>query len=129
MRVGTAGREGKIAGLQAQAEAMTGSVAMPRTDGDVTLSEPWQGRVVALALETLHSLELGWEDFRRRLIAAIADDPHGQYYNSWLVALEQLVIDHGGAVPEDLMAHRMRAAAYRTGEAGHDDLEVFPLAA
>jgi Nitrile hydratase beta subunit, N-terminal len=129
MRVGAEGREATIAALRAQAEAMTGSEALPRTHGDVTLSEPWQGRAVALALETLHGLELPWEDFRRQLIAAIADDPDRPYYSSWLVALEQFVIDHGGAVPETLMAHRMRAAAYRTDEAGRADLEVFPIAA
>ena len=37
-------------------------------------------------------LGLPWDEFRSRLIAAIADDPERPYYESWAVALEQLVV-------------------------------------
>jgi len=116
-----------IAGLRAEAESMTGPMALPRVDGEVALAEPWQGRAVALALETVHSLGLPWDAFRQELIAAIADDQRRPYYSSWLVALERFVVDHAGTGCEELMAHRMLAAAYRTDEAGHEDLEVFPI--
>ena len=113
--------------LRAEAEAMTGPAAMPRENGDVVFYEPWQGRTVALALETVRGLDVPWEEFRQRLIAAIADDPTRPYYNSWLLALEQLVIEHRGAEIIDLDAHRMRAAAYRTDDADHNDVDVFPV--
>jgi hypothetical protein len=61
-------------------------------------------------------------------MAAIDDDPHRSYYESWLVALERLAVDTAGATSAELDTHRMHAASYRTDEAGHDDLEVFPLA-
>lgn len=128
MYVGAEDREVAVGALRVEAEAMAGALALPRTAGDVVLAEPWQGRAVALALETVHSLGLPWESFQHQLIVAIADDPHRPYYTSWLVALERLVIEHAGTAPEELVTHRMRAASYRTDEAGHDDLEVFPIA-
>ena len=38
-------------------------------------------RVVALALEAVNNLGLDWEDFQRRLIAALAEDEHRPYYD------------------------------------------------
>lgn len=106
---------------------MTGSVALPRVDGEVALDEPWQGRAVGLAVETVRSLGLPWDAFRLRLVAAIADDPHRPYYDSWLIALERLATEQGGVERRELDTQRTRAASYRTTAVGHDDLEVFPI--
>lgn len=95
---------------------------------DEAFTEPWQGRAVALALETVEGLGVSWEEFRRRLMAAVDDDPHRAYYDSWLIALERLVRELGAADDDEVAGHRMRAASYRTTEVAHDDLEVFPLA-
>jgi hypothetical protein len=89
--------------------------------------QPWQGRAVAIAVETVARLGTSWEDFRTRLIAAIDDDPHRGYYESWLVALEQLAFDHGLATDGQIDTERMTAASYRTTEEHEDDLEVFPI--
>jgi hypothetical protein len=94
---------------------------------DAALTEPWQGRAVALAVETVNGLGVGWDEFRLRLMAAIAEDPHRPYYDSWLAALEGLVLELNGTPASELELRRMQAASYRTGEAGHDDLEVFPI--
>jgi hypothetical protein len=103
--------------LWAEASALT----------DASLTEPWQSRVVALAVETVNGLELPWDEFRVRLSAAIEGHPQRPYYDSWLAALERLVLDTAGASLSELDDHRMHVASYRTREAGHDDLEVFPL--
>jgi nitrile hydratase accessory protein len=119
-----------LADLRRQAEAMVGPEALPRADdGEPVFDEPWQGRAVAVAVETIASLGLSWEEFRSRLIDAIGDDPHRDYYESWLVALEALVAEHQLAAAADLDRHRMTAASYRTTEDTIDDLEVFPIAA
>lgn len=97
-------------------------------DEDVAWNEPWEARAVALARETMERLDLPWDSFQRRLVAVIDEDPHAPYYTSWLVALEQVVVEHGGVDADDLMSQRMRAASYRIDESGHDDLEVFPMA-
>jgi hypothetical protein len=117
-----------LADLRLQAETMTGVEALPRRDdGEPVFDEPWQGRAVAVAVETVAGLELSWEDFRWRLIAAIGDDPYRDYYESWLIALEALVSDHQLASAGDIDTHRMAAASYRTTEDTLDDLEVFPV--
>jgi nitrile hydratase accessory protein len=119
-----------LADLRAQAEAMDGSTALPRRDdGEPVFDQPWQGRAVAIAIETVAALGLSWDDFRDRLIAAIGADPHRDYYESWLVALDELVADHHLATRQDIDRHRMAAAAYRTTEVDADDLEVFPVPA
>jgi hypothetical protein len=119
-----------LADLRHQAEHMDGRAALPRRDdGEPVFDEPWQGRAVAVAVETVAGLGLSWEDFRGRLIAAIEDDPHRHYYESWLIALEGLVSDHRLVSAEELDGQRMTAASYRTTEQTADDLEVFPIAA
>jgi len=103
---------------------MTDVWAQARATATESLSEPWQARAVAIAVETVSGLGLDWDDFRGELIAAIDDAPHRAYYESWLVALERLVASHDGDALADLDEHRAHAAAYRVG----DDLDVFPLA-
>lgn len=119
-----------LADLRHQAEMMDGVEALPRRDdGEPVFDEPWQGRAVAVAVETIAGLDLSWDEFRRRLIAAIGDDPHRHYYESWLIALEGVIADHQLASADDIDTHRMAAASYRTTEDTTDDLEVFPVAA
>lgn len=117
-----------LADLRVQAEAMDGPTALPRDDGDEPVfDQPWQGRAVAVAIETVAALGVSWDDFRDRLIAAIGNAPHRDYYESWLAALDDLVADHQLASRQDVDRHRMAAAAYRTTEDCVDDLEVFPV--
>ena len=67
---------------------------LPRQNGELIFEAPWQGRVLAMAVGVVESLDLGWDDFRRRLIGAIDADPERPYYDSWTVALEELVHEH-----------------------------------
>ena len=72
-----------------------GPAAPPRSNGELVFDAPWQGRVLAMAVALVEQLDLPWDDFRQRLIAAIADDPDRPYYESWTAALESLVDDLG----------------------------------
>ena len=74
---------------------MDGTSALPRDNGELVFAAPWEARAVAMAVAVVERLDLPWDAFRQRLIAAIADDPDRPYYESWAVALEQLVIDEG----------------------------------
>jgi Nitrile hydratase beta subunit, N-terminal len=96
---------------------------------DVPFTDPWQCRAVALAVGAVDASGASWDDFRQRLIAAIAEEPDRPYFDSWLVALERFTVDVGAAAPEALQTQRMLAASYRTDESGHGDLEVFPIVA
>jgi Nitrile hydratase beta subunit, N-terminal len=100
----------------------------PARDGQPVFAEPWEGRIFAVAVETVGRLGLPWDAFRQRLVAAIADAPLRPYYESWLAALERLVLEHHAAEPEELAAQRMRAASYRVDERGNGDVEIFPIA-
>jgi nitrile hydratase accessory protein len=67
----------------------------------------------------------GWDEFRDRLIAAIAEwerahHPHPteyRYWECWLAAFERLVAEKGLCAPADLAA---RVAALAARPAGHD---------
>jgi hypothetical protein len=106
---------------------MTGPEALPRSADEPVFTEPWQGRAVGLAVETVHQLGLEWDDFRRHLIEAISEQPRRPYYESWIIALERLSSDHDLVDEESVSTERMRAAAYRTTEVRPEDLEVFPI--
>lgn len=71
---------------------MDGAEALPRENGELVFAAPWQGRAFAVAVALVERLELPWDAFRQRLIAAIAQDPERAYYESWAVALESLVV-------------------------------------
>ena len=74
---------------------MDGPAALPRTNGELVFEAPWQGRVLGLAVGLVQQQGLEWDEFRQRLIAAIADDPERPYWESWTAALEALVADLG----------------------------------
>jgi hypothetical protein len=82
-----------------------GPAAPPRSNGELVFDAPWQARVFGLAAAVVETRFAGdREPFRQRLIAAIADDPERPYWDSWAVALEDLVTTNGllpdGAVDE-----------------------------
>jgi nitrile hydratase accessory protein len=69
--------------------------APPRDNGELVFDAPWQARAFAIALATVERTGLPWDAFRLRLIDAIADEPGRPYYDSWVVALEALVVTEG----------------------------------
>jgi nitrile hydratase accessory protein len=83
---------------------MTGTEALPRDNGTLVFTAPWEGRALALALALVERLGVPWDEFRRRLIASIAQDPDRSYYESWTAAVERLVLDYRLASPAELDA-------------------------
>jgi nitrile hydratase accessory protein len=112
--------DGRVAGLMTDGH-------VSGHDGEAVFAEPWEGRAFALAVQTVERMGLPWDEFRRRLIAEIAIDPHRPYYQSWLAALERLVLEHQATDAAGLAEHRMRSASYRTDEPGGGDTEIFPI--
>lgn len=66
---------------------------LPRDNGAPVFDAPWQGRALAMAVLAVERSGAEWDDFRRLLIAAIADDPDRAYWESWVVALERFAGD------------------------------------
>ena len=70
-----------------------GVAAPPRRNGELVFEAPWQSRVFGLCAAIVETcFEGDREPFRRQLIAAIAADPDRPYWESWMVALEKLLL-------------------------------------
>jgi nitrile hydratase accessory protein len=94
--------------VQPEVQQMAGASALPRQNGELVFDAPWQGRVLGMALAVVQQRGLDWDEFRRRLIAAIDADPARPYYESWTAALTDLVVDLGVARTEELDARAAR---------------------
>ncbi|MDN5914392.1 MAG: nitrile hydratase accessory protein [Pseudonocardia sp.] len=66
-------------------------------------AQPWHAQAFALAV-TLHEQgRFAWPEFSDELAATVRADPDGEYYRSWLTALERVVVAHGLMTAEDLV--------------------------
>lgn len=73
-----------------------GIAAPPRRNGELVFDAPWQSRVFGLCAAVVETCFDGdREPFRQQLIAAIAAEPDRPYWDSWTLALQQLVVDAG----------------------------------
>lgn len=99
---------------------VAGPGAPPRRNGELVFEAPWQSRVFGLTL-TLHEQgRFGWNEFRDRLIAAIARadaEPDRGYWACWLEAFEAVLASTGLCDGEAVRA-RTRELAMRPP--GHD---------
>ena len=84
--------------------AMSGAAAPPRRNGELVFEAPWQGRSFAMALAVVKAQGLEWKAFQERLIAAITAHPEAPYYDCWIAALEQLLLDHDVASADEIDA-------------------------
>jgi nitrile hydratase accessory protein len=92
-----------------------GVAAPPRRNGELVFAEPWESRAFGLAMSLHEAGAFGWEDFRQALIARISswDEPAGyRYYECWVEALEQLLVDRG-IVGSDAVGRRAAEVAAR----------------
>ena len=97
--------------VRPEVRRMTGEAALPRQNGELVFDAPWQGRVLGMALALVEQRGLDWDEFRTRLIVAIDADPSRPYYESWTVALTDLVVDldFAGADEVDSRAAHLEA--------------------
>jgi hypothetical protein len=87
-----------------------GVAAPPRRNGELVFEAPWQSRVFGLCAAIVETCFAGDRElFRQRLIAAIAAAPERPYWDSWTIALQQLVVETG--VLDELSIERHLAEA------------------
>jgi nitrile hydratase accessory protein len=102
-----------------------GPLAPPRRNGELVFDTLWESRVFGMTMALYEAGAFRWEEFRDRLIAAIAawerahhpDDSGYRYWDCWLAAFEQLVADKE-LCPADALADRVAALNLRPP--GHD---------
>jgi nitrile hydratase accessory protein len=80
---------------------LEGAAALPRKNGELVFQAPWEGRAFGMAVVLHERGAYAWEDFRDQLVERIAQDGTA-YYESWLGALEAVVVDKGLARREEL---------------------------
>jgi len=97
--------------VDATVAAMSGAAAPPRRNGELVFDAPWQGRAFGMAVGVVEQLGLEWKAFQQRLIAAIAAHPEAPYYDCWVAALEQLLLDYGAVTAEEMAAARATVRA------------------
>jgi nitrile hydratase accessory protein len=101
----------------------SGPAAPPRQNGELVFAAPWESRLFGLTMALHQAGVFEWEEFRERLIAAIAEwerrPERGEwrYYERWQAALERLLAAKQLCSPGDL-DRRTHALAARP--AGHD---------
>ncbi len=108
----------------ADAFELTGTAAPPLENGELAFDAPWQGRVFGVARALAGQGIYAWDDFRLRLIAAIAQwEQHAApgavypYYDCFLTALEAVLVEKRLLPAGEL---RERVGAYAARPHGHD---------
>lgn len=76
--------------------------ALPRTNGELMFSAPWEAAVFGLAVALSDAGSFDWREFHQQLIAEIQEwehqaHPAGEwdYYQRWLCALEHVLCRRG----------------------------------
>ena len=108
---------------------LTGPATPPLSNGELAFDELWQGRIFGIARSLAERGLYSWDDFRARLIAAIAHwaaDAHPgdeyRYYDCFLAALESLLVERHLVLPGELAARIDQFAARPHGhDHDHDD--------
>ncbi len=72
-----------------------GPAAPPRSNGELVFEAEWQGRAFGMCVAILEREGLGWDAFRRHLVAAIDAQPNAGYYDQFVVALDALIAERG----------------------------------
>lgn len=110
--------------MTAETFELTGATAPPLTNGELAFEELWQGRVFGIARSLAEQGVYSWDDFRARLIAAIAaweasagPDIEYRYYDCFLAALESLLVDRDLVRAGEL---RERIGQFAARPHGHD---------
>jgi nitrile hydratase accessory protein len=93
------------------------AVSPPRDNGEIVFAAPWERRVFGVTVALCRSRACEWERFRERLIMRIAEDQTRPYWESWAIALEDVLTDTAALAHEELDA---RYQAFLTRTAGHD---------
>jgi nitrile hydratase accessory protein len=80
---------------------LEGDAALPRKNGELAFDAPWEGRAFGLAVLLNEKGSYSWDDFRARLVEEIAEGG-ASYYESWLDALQSLLLSRGVVTSEEV---------------------------
>ena len=111
------------ASISRQINDLAGEAALPRRNGELVFSTPWEARAFGLAVALQEGGAYEWRDFSAALAAEISKAEQSgnssSYYERWLLGLETLLITNEVVTPAEV-SDRMAYHAARLGHAGHD---------
>ena len=101
--------------IEREVTEMSGSSALPRSNGELVFENPWEGRAFGVAVALTHAGRYEWREFNSVFIEHIAkaeqsDDP-STYYQRWLAALEELALQKGLVSAQELDQRAQQFAA------------------
>ena len=64
-------------------------------ENEPTFAAPWEARVFATMVHLQAQRRIAWPDFAAALARAVANDEARPYYESWLVAAEEVMRSAG----------------------------------
>ena len=114
--------------------AMTGTVALPRQNGELLFDEPWESRAFGIAVALSETGTYSWDSFRTHLIGEIegwevehgsdrsVPEPDGEawnYYRRWLASLEHVLVEGGLISTDELASRQLELAAHDDHDHGH----------
>lgn len=109
-------------GADEQIAAMQGELSLPRQNGELVFSEPWQARAFGVAVALNEAGLYPWQAFSTQLAEEIAEvrgtEEADDYYDRWLGALEALA-EREGLIGAEELERRIRE--YVSGERNDDD--------
>ncbi len=73
---------------------LTGSAAIPRSNGELVFDAPWHARAFGMAVSLCQDGQFDWSDFQQAIseeIARTGQQGVDEYYECWLAALSKVM--------------------------------------
>ena len=94
---------------------------LPEDAGNINFQAPWQARAFSIVLSLYEKDLFTWNEFQSRLIEQVQDEDHAQinnqpesvYYQQWISALENLLVEKGICNPEEIIE---RSSEFASGK-------------
>ena len=103
---------------------MDEQIALPRQNGELLFEAPWEARAFGLAVTLNEQGAYPWSEFSHELAREIAGaesmENSSGYYERWLTALEQLIIDRGLITRQELDRMAVEQARHDAHDHHHD---------
>ncbi len=100
--------------IEREVTNMSGTSALPRSNGELIFENPWEGRAFGVAVALTHAGRYEWREFNSVFIEHISkaeqSGDSSTYYQRWLAALEELTLKKG-FVSEQELAERAQVFA------------------
>jgi nitrile hydratase accessory protein len=101
--------------IEREVTEMSGTSALPRSNGELVFENPWEGRAFGVAVALTHAGRYQWREFNSVFIEHITkaeqSGDSSTYYQRWLAALEELALKTGMVSAQELDQRAQQFAA------------------